>query len=442
MAEENKTGNTTFEDMMLALFAILLVGQIFQRGPELIKEKFGIDFETPKYLSANVALSATTPVGTNVVAPNGTPFYASPDENSKKIGDFPPGTSLVIEDGPKTVNGKRWWKVKDKESGEEGWVLEDKLILKDATGIGPSTKIGAKAKTIMDSDLWKTPGGLIKSGFSKMGEMGTLTKGPKEKNGSRWWFFDKDKADDDGWITESALMLASKTGWKVGSAVRAAYVADMFEKAGGNRIIGLLEKGEKAKIMGGPVQVGDTFWWLIKTKDGKEGWVSEKSLEDAGVKGWIKNIIAFFVILGTVIVLILLAGIIYLTIRTNQIRAREAERIKKAIPKAMDSKRNERLEKIMENVNSDNPNDWKLAIIEADIILDELLIKMGCVGDTLGDRLKQIARGDLNTLDFAWEAHKVRNQIAHEGGDFILTKREAKRVVDLYRAVFDELKYV
>jgi hypothetical protein len=216
----------------------------------------------------------------------------------------------------------------------------------------------------------------------------------------------------------------------------------MFEKAGGNRIIGLLEKGEKAKIMGGPVQVGDTFWWLIKTKDGKEGWVSEKSLEDAGVKGWIKNIIAFFVILGTVIVLILLAGIIYLTIRTNQIRAREAERIKKAIPKAMDSKRNERLEKIMENVNSDNPNDWKLAIIEADIILDELLIKMGCVGDTLGDRLKQIARGDLNTLDFAWEAHKVRNQIAHEGGDFILTKREAKRVVDLYRAVFDELKYV
>ncbi len=441
MADENKRSNTTFEDMMLALFAILLVGQIFQRGPELIKERFGIDFNSPRYLVAGVALSADTPIGSDVVSPNGSPYYANPGDKDS-VGDFPPGTAFTIEDGPKTVDGERWWKVKDKETGKTGWVKENSLILDGVGGIGPATKIGSKAKTIMDTSLWKTPGGLIKTGFSKMGEIGTLTKGPREKNGSMWWFFDKDNSDDDGWVVGSVLALVSKTGWEKGSPVSGKVVTDIFEKAGGTKIVGLLGKDEKAKILGGPVEVGDVFWWLIKTEEGEEGWVPEKSLKDAGVKGWFKHFIAFLVIVGTILTLGLLAGIIYITIRTNQIRAREAERIKKAIPKVMNSKRNERLEKIMEHVTSDNPNDWKLAIIEADIILDELLIKMGCAGDTLGERLKQVARGDLNTLDFAWEAHKVRNQIAHEGSDFILTQREAKRIIDLYKAVFDELKYV
>jgi hypothetical protein len=63
------------------------------------------------------------------------------------------------------------------------------------------------------------------------------------------------------------------------------------------------------------------------------------------------------------------------------------------------------------------------------------------MGNTLGDKLKQATRGDFKTLDAAWEAHRVRNQIAHEGSDFILTKHEAKRVIALYETVFEEFKY-
>jgi hypothetical protein len=40
-------------------------------------------------------------------------------------------------------------------------------------------------------------------------------------------------------------------------------------------------------------------------------------------------------------------------------------------------------------------------------------------------------------LDEAWEAHRVRNQVAHEGSDFILSQREARRAVELYRKVFE-----
>ena len=81
--------------------------------------------------------------------------------------------------------------------------------------------------------------------------------------------------------------------------------------------------------------------------------------------------------------------------------------------------------------------------MEADIILEEMLEKMGYVkGETIGDKLKTIEKSDFTSLDQAWEAHKIRNMIAHEGTDYILTEREAKRVVGLYEQVFKEFRYI
>ena len=48
----------------------------------------------------------------------------------------------------------------------------------------------------------------------------------------------------------------------------------------------------------------------------------------------------------------------------------------------------------------------------------------------------------MTTLDSAWEAHKIRNKVAHRGTDFILTRREAKRVIGLYRNALQEFDYV
>jgi hypothetical protein len=53
-----------------------------------------------------------------------------------------------------------------------------------------------------------------------------------------------------------------------------------------------------------------------------------------------------------------------------------------------------------------------------------------------------VAKGDFKTLDAAWEAHKIRNAIAHEGSDFVLSQRESKRVIGLYEMVFNEFNYV
>ena len=96
----------------------------------------------------------------------------------------------------------------------------------------------------------------------------------------------------------------------------------------------------------------------------------------------------------------------------------------------------------MEHLNSPNPGDWRLCILEADIMLSEMLNKLNYKGDTIGDKLKTAAKGDFQTLDFAWEAHKIRNAIAHEGADFSLPQLEAKRVINLYKAVFEEFYYI
>lgn len=93
---------------------------------------------------------------------------------------------------------------------------------------------------------------------------------------------------------------------------------------------------------------------------------------------------------------------------------------------------------IMTHVGSEQPSDWRLAIIEADVMLAELLEKMNLPGDTVGEKLKAVEKSDFVTIDMAWEAHKVRNQIAHEGSEFLFNDREARRVIGLYQKVFEE----
>lgn len=94
--------------------------------------------------------------------------------------------------------------------------------------------------------------------------------------------------------------------------------------------------------------------------------------------------------------------------------------------------------KIVEYSESNVESNWRLAIIEADIILADLLEKLGLPGDTIGEKLKAVERSDFITIDSAWEAHKARNMIAHEGQGFLLNQRETRRIISHYEAVFRE----
>lgn len=57
--------------------------------------------------------------------------------------------------------------------------------------------------------------------------------------------------------------------------------------------------------------------------------------------------------------------------------------------------------------------EWHVAIMDADKLLDKALQARGFRGQTMGERLKS-ARNTLRDNNAVWQAHKLRNRLAHE----------------------------
>lgn len=157
----------------------------------------------------------------------------------------------------------------------------------------------------------------------------------------------------------------------------------------------------------------------------------------------ISTIISFAKGLITILVLLLIAGIIYAWIRKKEIDSQEEKRYEGYfVTHVAETPRNERWEKVEKLFASMNPSDWRLGIIEADAMLDDLLIQLGYPGESLGERLKNVNKNDFPTLQLAWDAHLVRNRIAHEGLQFHLTEREARQAKVNYETVFRDAQYI
>ncbi|MBI5003953.1 hypothetical protein HZC00_02575 [Candidatus Kaiserbacteria bacterium] len=152
-----------------------------------------------------------------------------------------------------------------------------------------------------------------------------------------------------------------------------------------------------------------------------------------------------FVVFSTLVSLCLIAFIIYCSMRIKQIRANEEEKFAASahtITSQDVSRTQMRWHRITEQIHSDGEQNWRLAILEADIMLGELLDVLGYRGETMGDKMRNVERADFNTIDMAWEAHRARNKVAHEGTSLLLNAREARRVIALYERVFREFQFI
>lgn len=104
--------------------------------------------------------------------------------------------------------------------------------------------------------------------------------------------------------------------------------------------------------------------------------------------------------------------------------------------------KNEKWEKVMRYLSSDNSSDWQRAVIEADVMLEEMLRLAGYHGESVGEMLKSVDQNEFLTIDDAWEAHKIRNAVAHSKGGYQLSEREAKHAVALFEKVFKEFQLI
>gem|GEM_PF-1362155 len=162
----------------------------------------------------------------------------------------------------------------------------------------------------------------------------------------------------------------------------------------------------------------------------------------------------FFLLVLFIILLIIL--IVYIVLRDRELhhdhqkylkghryRKKEKEERKEKQSQANNNGSNTiRWEKVAELFYSQNESDWRMGIIEADAMLEDLFMRLGYPGNTLGERMRAANTQNFPMLNYAWQAHKVRNQIAHQGMHFQLSPEHAWRTFKAYETVFRDARYI
>lgn len=97
-----------------------------------------------------------------------------------------------------------------------------------------------------------------------------------------------------------------------------------------------------------------------------------------------------------------------------------------------------RWDDIVTLASSGSESDWRRAILEADIMLSDALRERGFEGATVADQLRMANPIQMRTLDLAWQAHKMRNRVAHDGERLDLTDRDVRAAIDQFKRVFEE----
>jgi hypothetical protein len=92
---------------------------------------------------------------------------------------------------------------------------------------------------------------------------------------------------------------------------------------------------------------------------------------------------------------------------------------------------------VIKRMNTGEMTNWKLAIMEADHVLDEIVKASGFRAPTADERFKQLGPEMFTNLAELQEAHRVRNRVAQEP-DFMITKDEALKTLRVYKKSFQE----
>ncbi len=181
--------------------------------------------------------------------------------------------------------------------------------------------------------------------------------------------------------------------------------------------------------------IGDINTYIVSMTGGPDGWYGSFLV-------LFDQLVLIYIQLATIISALLILATAYAFMRLTQIKSankKKAAALKQKKTTSGGTKTNEKWQRVIAHANSENPAEWRLSILEADVLLDEVLTNAGFRGDSIGDKLKS---ADFKTVQLAWEAHKVRNAIAHEGADYLVNQREVKRVMELFEQVFKELNFI
>lgn len=145
-------------------------------------------------------------------------------------------------------------------------------------------------------------------------------------------------------------------------------------------------------------------------------------------------------------IIILIIVLIYIMMRTQEVRKRAYNKLLARIyqrqQQDLQNPKNNRWQHVVELFHSDKESDWRLGIIEADTMLEDLITQLGYEGDTFGEKLKNVDPGNFPALQDAWDVHLVRNKVAHEGMQYQLEEFEKNKIFRTYEKIFLDADFI
>ena len=140
-----------------------------------------------------------------------------------------------------------------------------------------------------------------------------------------------------------------------------------------------------------------------------------------------------------IISVLFIFGIIYFVIRSQWLLMRVDEWIDFLGAGDLTRRRTLRgWRQILKRLRAEDAQNWKLAILEADKILAELLRLIGFKGETVHERLQKVTPEMLPNIEELYQVHALRDRIVQEP-DFKITHEEASRIIRIYARAFREL---
>lgn len=98
-----------------------------------------------------------------------------------------------------------------------------------------------------------------------------------------------------------------------------------------------------------------------------------------------------------------------------------------------------RWSKIMARLDTGLESEYKLALIEADTMMDDSLRRMGYAGDMLGERLDKLTVATLSNIEDIKRAHRVRNTVMHDPS-YTLSLDEVRELLGIFEQAFRDLQ--
>jgi hypothetical protein len=156
----------------------------------------------------------------------------------------------------------------------------------------------------------------------------------------------------------------------------------------------------------------------------------------------LRTIWDFLMILFIVIDALLIAGFVYALVKgwdyRPPIEIQEKPKKPRTLRRAVFE---ERWRRVLKRASLASPDSLRMAVVEADSLVNDVLGQLGFEGKHMADRLVNLNPDEYATLNALWRAHRVRNDLVHTPG-FFLSPEDAGKLLSDYEAFLKEVEAI